>query len=130
MPEEDKGMARITVRVPVESRDQIYRWAELIGVRVGHFASMALTYGARHLAQQYGAIEQHHCEICREPVAVGTPLEVLTFDDGYEISAYFCEKHDWSFMGDIGKPEQIRQRELEREAEARARVKGGASVGA
>lgn len=45
-------MVRVTVMLPVETADQIYKWAAAAGLKRGQFTSTALVIGARHLARQ------------------------------------------------------------------------------
>lgn len=52
MPEKtEQEMTRISVRVPIETRDMVYGWAVKAGVRPSHFLSMAIIIGSRSLAR-------------------------------------------------------------------------------
>lgn len=87
---ESDDMARITVRVPVEARDKVYKWAEDMGVRTGHFASMALMLGAEELRYRRRMMEGVTCGICERPVTYGAKVYVLP---GGELLS-FCEFHN------------------------------------
>ncbi len=89
MVEESDSVARITVRVPVGARNDIYRWAEELGVRTGHFSSTALMIGARALRAQMELASQAgpNCDSC------GVPLDRLDnpkFFDGFNNPVYMC----------------------------------------
>ncbi len=53
MPEvEELDMVRLTIRVPVETRDMIYDWAMRAGLKPYVFMPVALMIGSRLLARQ------------------------------------------------------------------------------